>query len=317
MLKASIIIFLLSLSSGLMARTGVNSDTTVVAADTLSVTSGKVPLRAGETISVSGSFLRPLQERDSVLIADQVLYGFELEKVKEGTLLVLPEMSEVIGEDVMVLGPWKIDTLKVKRQGKGMPRLLDIRGSMCLTSFEEGIHSLPQISLLRKCLDGATDTLLFEALELDVKTMPVDTATFKPHDIKGQVKYPITLAEVLPWLAGVQLLAMLCAVICCLVMIYKRRNNPQYVRKDPAHIVALRKLDTFRGNRFWAPQKQKDFYSGVTDALKEYIAERYCIGAMEMTTAELFEAIGTMDIPEELLRESRDLFERADFVKFA
>ncbi|MBR0361054.1 MAG: hypothetical protein IIX35_01595, partial [Paraprevotella sp.] len=38
----------------------------------------------------------------------------------------------------------------------------------------------------------------------------------------------------------------------------------------------------------WVPEKQKAFYSGITDALREYIAARYGISAMEMTTAEIF-----------------------------
>lgn len=38
---------------------------------------------------------------------------------------------------------------------------------------------------------------------------------------------------------------------------------------------------------------------------------------MEMTTSEIFEQMKKTDAPEELLREMRELFERADFVKFA
>jgi hypothetical protein len=67
----------------------------------------------------------------------------------------------------------------------------------------------------------------------------------------------------------------------------------------------------------WVPEKQKDFYSGITDALREYISERYGIGAMEMTTAEIFEDMKATDAPKELLDELKELFERADFVKFA
>ena len=67
----------------------------------------------------------------------------------------------------------------------------------------------------------------------------------------------------------------------------------------------------------WAPEKQKVFYSGITDALREYISERYGIGAMEMTTAEIFNDMKATDAPAELQAELKELFERADFVKFA
>ena len=38
---------------------------------------------------------------------------------------------------------------------------------------------------------------------------------------------------------------------------------------------------------------------------------------MEKTTAEIFEDMKSTDAPKELLAELKDLFERADFVKFA
>jgi hypothetical protein len=81
--------------------------------------------------------------------------------------------------------------------------------------------------------------------------------------------------------------------------------------------VALRKLDKYRGSRMWVPEKQKDFYSGVTDALREYISARYDIGAMEMTSSEIFAEMKSTDVPKDLQDELKDLFERSDFVKFA
>ena len=87
---------------------------------------------------------------------------------------------------------------------------------------------------------------------------------------------------------------------------------------DPPHIVALRRLDRFRGNSFWVPEKQKAFYSGITDALKDYIDERFGVDAPEMTTSELFSALKKeKDITPEMYSELQALFERADFVKFA
>ena len=217
----------------------------------------------------------------------------------------------------MALSPWVLDTVKVKKQKKGMPRLLDIRGSLRITSFDEGVYDLPQIMLGRLSKDGVIDTLVFDQMRLEVKTMPVDTATFVPHDIKGQMKSPVTFIEILPWIAVLWVVTVLAIVITCLVLISKRKDDPAFARKDPAHIVVLRELDKYRGSRMWAPEKQKVFYSGVTDALREYISVRYGLPAMEMTTAEIFADMKSSDVPKELLSEVQGLFERADFVKFA
>lgn len=274
-------------------------------------------LPKGRLIPVKGAFLQQLQERDSVLIADQLLYGFELDGVLEGTQLVLPQLPEKQDYRLMYLSPWKMDTVKVTKQGKGQPSLMDLKGSVVISSFEEGLYDLPQIVVGRMTSDGVLDTLVFDPMRLEVKTMPVDTATFVPHDIKGQIRYPVTFAEVMPWLGLFWLSAMIIILVVCLVIMNRRRNDPAFERKDPAHIVALRKLDKYRGNKLWVPEKQKVFYSGVTDTLREYIADRYGIGAMEMTTAELFDDLKNTEVPEELAAELRELFDRADFVKFA
>lgn len=313
-MRKALIYMLLLLSAGTLSAQDAVHD--VTGADTLAVQdSAEVP--KGKLIPMRGAFLQQLQERDSVLIADQLLYGFELSQVPEGTRFVLPELPEKQDYRMMYLSPWIMDTVKVTRQKKGLPRLLDLKGSVKIASFEEGAYELTQIAVLRISEDGVADTLVFEPLRVEVKTMPVDTATFQPHDIKGQIRYPLTFAEILPWLAGGWLLVILIILAVCIVIIRRKRNDPAFERKEPAHIVALRKLDQYRGNKMWAPEKQKTFYSGVTDTLREYIASRFGISAMEMTTAEIFDDMKSTDAPEALLKEVRELFERADFVKFA
>ena len=285
-------------------------------ADTLAV-QDTMGAPAGRSIPMNGVFLQPLQERDSVLIADQLLYGFELKQVEEGTRFALPEWKNDERGGVQAISPWIVDTVRIKNQKKGMPRLLDIRSSLLITSFDEGVYDLPPIMVGRLSKDGVIDTLVFDPMRLEVKTMPVDTATFVPHDIKGQIRYPVTVAEVIPWIIVFWVVSIIVIVISCLVIMHRRKGDPAYVRKDPAHIFALRELDKYRGSKMWVPEKQKVFYSGVTDALREYMSSRYGVSAMEMTTAEIFADMKNSDVPKELLSEVQGLFERADFVKFA
>lgn len=271
----------------------------------------------GRIIPMGDAFLEQLQERDSVLVADQLLYGISLDGVEAGTQFRFPEFRQEQDEGVMVLTSWQIDTVKVQRQKKGMPDLLDIKAGIVITSFDEGEYELPAIAVERLSMANVVDTLVFSPQRLSVKTMPVDTATFEIHDIKGQIRYPVTFREVLPYLAGGLLLAGLIALAVYLIVKYRRRAGEESAKKEPAHIVALRKLDKFRGDKLWAAEKQKTFYSGVTDALREYIVARYGISAMEMTTKEIFDDLTGKDVPEDIYAELKNLFERADFVKFA
>ena len=246
-----------------------------------SLASAPGPMDAGD------AFLQQLQKRDSVLIADQIRYGFRLEALPDGSGLMLPEWKEDNGDSLMVVRTWQLDTLGVKKKAG----LMDIEASVVLAAFEEGLYRLPDIPVVRKLPDGQVDTLIFKGLELDVRTMPVDTAAFKPHDIKGQIRYPVTFKEA-AFYVGILLIAA--GIIALIVWLIVRRRN-----------------------RLWAPEKQKQFYSGITDVLREYIAGRFGIGAMEMTTAEIFDGLKDSGIAPELMDETKELFLTSDLVKFA
>ncbi len=269
-----------------------------------------------DMVPAGQAYLKQLQPRDSILIADQLEYGFQLDSLAEGTPIALPDFANASNDTLTLVRSWQLDTtatLRVRQPGgKGRAQLYNIRGSIVLAPFEEGTYHLPPIPVLR-----GTDTLVFEGLDMEVKTMPVDTATFQIHDIKGQLRYPVTFKETLPWIGGVLLLAALVAVLVW----WLRRRSAAAVgaqKKDPAYIVALRELDKWRGDKFWAPDKQKAYYSGITDALKTYIEDRFGVDAPEMTTAELFDALKQAeDLPADLREELRGVFECADFVKFA
>ena len=266
--------------------------------------------------AVDSAYLVPLQERDSVLIGDQLEYGFKLEKVQEGTVLELPDFSTGLGDSLLVLVEnWKLDTLKVKKKKKVAS--YDIKSSIIVTSFDEGTYELPEILVKRILPNGDRDSLLYSSLNLEVKTIPIDTATFEIHDIKEQIKYPVTFKEVLPFVFGGLGLIEIILLVIFFVLKYSRNKKNVGKSSDPAHIVALRTLEKYRGDKLWSADKQKLFYSGITDALRAYIDSRYGISAMEMTSKEVFDELKKYDLTPELYEEVKELFERADFVKFA
>ena len=98
-------------------------------------------IRPGTVTGLEGSFLLPLQERDSVLIADQLRYGFRLEDVKEGTKdadviytdvwVSMGEPDEVWEERIRELTPYKV-TKEVMANAKESAIFLH-----CLPAFHD------------------------------------------------------------------------------------------------------------------------------------------------------------------------------------
>ena len=261
------------------------------------------------------AFLEQLQPRDSLLIADQIRYGVRIYRLEDGTRLT-PELKGSLSDSLMKVKDWHIDTLKAWTPKEG-PSRSDIEISTILTSFEAGTFDLPGITVERWFKDGIVDSLTFEGREIQYCTMPVDTATFQVHELKEQIDYPVTFVEILPWLGGSIVGIALIALAVFLIRRYLHRRDEKVLQREPAHIVALRRLDAYRGDKYWTEDKQKQFYSGVTDALREYIASRYGVGAMEMTTRELFRALKGVELDLTLRTGLQHLFETADFVKFA
>ena len=256
--------------------------------------------------------LRSRLSRDSILIGDQIEWTLDLQLAPgEGARISKPGPEPVPG--VEALSEIAIDTLSQKN---GM---LALRGHVTLTSFDSGSYVLPPLYVLMARSDGTVDTLEYAGPKLEVTTIPIDTATFQPYDIKGQIRYPLTFKEVIPWVG----LALLVAALIWLLVrwIRFRRQNRDFFGKpvvqDPPHIVALRSLEKTRSQKLWQNGKQKQFYTQVTDAIRQYIADRYDVAALEQTSAEMFRDLQDKEIDPALMEKLKDLFTTADFVKFA
>lgn len=286
--------------------------TTMIAAMVALTASAQGFVPAGET------YVKQLQQRDSILIADQLEYGFELDGIQASDSFALPDFSqEKFMDSVEVVRSWQVDTLAFEGKRKDPSRHASkIRAHLVIAPFEEGTYVLPPLAVQRT-RGEAVDTLLFDPQTIEVCTIPIDTATYVIHDIKGQIRYPLTMAEVLPYIFAFQAFAVLVILIACLIMLRKRKEDAP-AHSDPPYIVALRGLDKYRGDKFWAPDKQKVMYSGITDTLRTYIEARFGINAEEMTTAEIFDGLKSCgDITPDLYSEVKELFELSDFVKFA
>ena len=250
--------------------------------------------------------------RDTMLIGDQIEWVIDL-SFREGDEFFVEKPDDQPAPGVETISPMTFDTVSQK---KGV---VNVRGTAILTAFDSGSYFLPPLVTAIGHTDGSVDTVVFDSPVMEVTTIPVDTATFKPYDIKGQIRYPLTPKEIFIWVG----LALFAAALVFLIirLVKARRENTSLfgkpVVKDPPHIVALRSLDRIRSQKLWQNDKQKQFYTAVTDTLRLYISERYDISALESTSAEIFEDLKDKGIEQALYAKVQELFETADYVKFA
>ena len=250
--------------------------------------------------------------RDTILIGDQLEWIIPLE-MAPGEKYFLEDIADPPAPGVEIIKPLEMDTISNGHKS------IKIEGKVILTSFDSGSYYLPPLIAMIERKNGAVDTLYMEGPTLEVTTVPIDTATYVIKDIKGQIKYPLKFKEVIPW---VGLALLLAAIIYALVRwIRMRRANRTFlgkpIVKDPPHIVALRALDKIRKQKLWQNDKQKQFYTEVTVALRVYVSDRYGIVTMERPSREMLADLKRQDIEPRLYDNMEELFTRADLVKFA
>ncbi len=286
-------------------------------------------IKAQETPAVENATVNLLQQeqspqvkssrisKDSILIGDQVLWTTRFE-LQEGDSLDIHPYAGALQRDtnqarIEIVSDFKLDTLSIRKGIK------ELEAKILLTSFDSGYYKLPLPLFIVNPQSEDTYALVFDTPTLSVNTIQVDTAGFQMMDIKGQIKYPVTFKEVIPWV----LLGILVAVAILLVVRYimlKRQNKDFFGRsivQDPPHIVALRELDKLHSQKLWQNGKEKQFYTGVTDTLREYIEGRYNISAMEKTSSEIMESLSDKEIENGVYTQLDELFKIADLVKFA
>lgn len=254
-------------------------------------------------------------DRDTILIGDQILWRFPIPESywDRDTLLTFPQVPNPLIEGVEALSPITMDAQHIKK------RKAAVEASIRLTSFDSGDYALPYMPLYVKRLNGGVDTLWFKGPLLNVKTFPIDTASYTAFDIKPQMIYPITAGEVFMCLGIV--LGVVALVWLIVWLVRRRKKNLPFFGppkpKEPAHVVALRSLDKIKQQELWKAHKIKAYYTQLTDTLRVYLCDRWGIQAMEQTSAEMLGALQQEHLAKETLQEISEMLTVSDLAKFA
>ena len=80
------------------------------------------------------------------------------------------------------------------------------------------------------------------------------------------------------------------------------------------HEIAYEQLNRIEGMNWIAQGEMKVYHTEISLVIRQYIAARYQIPALELTTQELLDRLQPEDMPQELVR---GFFTNSDLVKFA
>lgn len=252
-----------------------------------------------------------------LMIGDQTRLHLEV-SADEGDKVQFPLYSEYIVPDLLIVEQTKVDTVREKG---GRMRL---QQDLMLTSFRDSLFYVQPLPFV---VNGDTQYTA-EGFSLNV-IQPFDMDSVNAYDaitdIKDIEKAPINWAAVWCWI-GIALLLILLGVggyyLYRYLMAHKKEKtepvNPELLR--PCEEVAMEKLEKIRNEKLWQAGRTKDYFTELTDVLREYIARRYEVQSQEKTSDETLAAVKPI-LKEADLQESYEHLQKtlhlADLVKFA
>lgn len=265
-------------------------------------------------------------EPDSILIGDRFTLTIDVEKDQVQSLF-FPAFSmerATPTEDGMpqfgvleCLEDHPVDTLEQKGR-----RLL-LRKRYTLTAFDEGVYNLGRPSVLYAD-KNIVDTLygVKDSLHVVVNTFKIDS-TAMLRDIKPVKTLPFKFGEISGYLTILLAILAILALVVYLLARYlaKRGKKITDLFKPepplPPHIVAITALENLQNQKLWQNNRHKEYYSALSEIVRTYIDGRFGIGAMEMSTDEIVEAIKEIDLPQKSAMDLVSVLRDADLVKFA
>lgn len=184
------------------------------------------------------------------------------------------------------------------------------------TSFDSALYLIPAFDVKVDGKEYHSKRVALKVLTFEIDTLHADSI----FGIKEELAPPFDWAEwrQVIWSA---VAALLIAGLLAYV-IYRLKTNKPIIRRIrnkkrmAPHKVAMQKIEQIKEEKMWQSEDSKEYYTQLTDTLRNYIKERYGFNAMEMTSYEIIQKLQEVN-DEEAIAELRELFQTADLVKFA
>ena len=227
----------------------------------------------------------------------------------DGQLLV---PKDTLCDKVEILKALEADTSDI-HNGR-----IQIDQQLLLQSFDSGTYVLNPIRYVQ-----GNETIASNRLVLKVMPVPVDTLT-TIHDYADVQDVDRRFVDYLPDFLvdyGLWILALI-IVLGAGYYLYRRLSRKGVETKEkviviPPYELAIQELDSLRSDKLCEQGREREFYTRLTDILRQYLQGRFGINAMEMTSTQIRHMLQTNEETRLSKRNMDQVLETADFVKFA
>ena len=263
----------------------------------------------GQDVNVTSS-----PDTSRIYIGDQIKFSVIVDK-PSSLRIALPYYKDSLCKNIEILSGPVIDSSSIQN---GRIKIIE---KYLITSFDSGSYHIPPVFVELKNEKGIkrfySDYSQLKVMR--VKIAPADT-TAKIYDIIKPYRAPVTVGEILPWVLLVAVLAVLVWAIIRFIRKFKKSKTgiEPVIDPDPAHVIAFRELEKLREEKLWQKGEIKNYYTKLTEILRQYLENRFRVFSLELTTAETLEVLVKTGFKKDAsYNQLKTILTGADLVKFA
>ncbi|MDD2243852.1 MAG: hypothetical protein VB024_04835 [Dysgonamonadaceae bacterium] len=266
-------------------------------------------------------------EPAEIMIGEQALLDLKVIAPKD-MQISFPVYDKEIMPGLEVLTMLKPDTLIENN-------VMTLHFKYVVTSFDSTLYYVPSIPI-----SNGLDTIYSNAFGLKVtspelsdstkayleklknkETDSIDFNQLQLADIKPIQKPPFVWTDYLwiLWIFAGAILIILLVIGITMLIVNKKRKGYFFKPPEvlPAHVRAIKALDKLKDEKIWQKGHEKEFYTKITDILRQYMTERFGVNAMEMTSGEILQQMQTRTDKDSVMENLKQILSTADLVKFA
>ena len=247
-------------------------------------------------------------DRTSYLLGDYI--RVELSAIIDSSIVInWPQSDYIAPFDLITSKP--VDTISLQNKWQ-------LKQEIVYSIYDPGNYVIPSIKIGYKKL---RDTTFYfsstDSISLTVLAVAVDTTqTIKP--IKDIIE--VTAKNYL-WYYIIGGIAVLAIILFAIYYIFFRKKSKPEIKEKIAPLSlynqTIKKFSTLDDKKLWQKNEIKQYYSEITDILREYMEKRFNIKAMESTSDEIVYHLNLLNLAPSQTKNIAYILELADMAKFA
>lgn len=251
----------------------------------------------------------------SVRMADRVMLRVEVMKnTSRGVMANLPEYEPGKKNDFH-----GVEVRDITIDSTALPNdRMQINYNILLQPFNPGTITIPAFKYAIDTDTFRSEITTLKVLEPDMPKVMRDSLIINP--MMGTVSVKARWYDYVPsWWYWVLIGLALIALGVTVAILYKR-NGPSLLphkKVVPPHVLALQRLEHLKQLHLAESGNDKEYYTELTDILRQYLEGRFGIFAREMTSSQILEAVDLNMITAPWHDRFEAMLKTADFVKFA